>query len=80
MTKFTSTQIIYEKPLNNFVQRLFSVFSYNNALIAAHGQPDAMHGDTYIYFVNGEPSIGFSFEIEGHRVHEITMGVIRSSI
>ena len=48
-----------------------------NTLIAAYGQPDVMHGDQYIYFVNGDTSIGFVFEIEANRVDEIKMGVIR---
>ena len=48
-----------------------------NTLIAAYGQPDVMRGDQYIYFVNGDTSIGFVFEIEANRVDEIKMGVIR---
>ena len=48
-----------------------------NTLIAAYGQPDVMRGDQYIYFVNGDNSIGFVFEIEANRVDEIKMGVIR---
>ena len=48
-----------------------------NALIAAYGQPDAIHGDDYIYYVDGDQTIGFSFEIEHGRVDEIRMGVIR---
>ena len=48
-----------------------------NTLIAAYGQPDVIHGDQYIYFVNGDTSIGFVFEIEANRVDEIKMGVIR---
>ena len=46
-------------------------------MIAAYGQPDVMRGDQYIYFVNGDTSIGFVFEIEANRVDEIKMGVIR---
>ncbi len=48
-----------------------------NALIAAYGQPDAIHGNDYIYYVDGDQTIGFSFEIEHGRVDEIRMGVIR---
>ena len=48
-----------------------------NTLIAAYGQPDAIHGDKYIYFVEGDSSIGFIFEIERDRVDEIKMGLIR---
>ena len=48
-----------------------------NALIAAYGQPDAIHGDKYIYFAEGNTSIGFVFEIENGRVDEIKMGLIR---
>ena len=48
-----------------------------NTLIAAYGQPDVMRGDQYIYFVNGDTSIGFVFEIEANRVDEIKMGVTR---
>lgn len=48
-----------------------------NTLIAAYGQPDAIHGDKYIYFVDGDSSIGFIFEIERDRVDEIKMGLIR---
>lgn len=48
-----------------------------NTLIAAYGQPDAIHGDKYIYFVDGDSSIGFIFEIERDRVDEIKMGRIR---
>lgn len=48
-----------------------------NALVAAYGQPDAIRGDKYIYYVDGDASIGFSFEIENGRVDEINMGLIR---
>mgnify|MGYP000880341955 FL=1 len=48
-----------------------------NTLIAAYGKPDAIHGDKYIYFVDGDSSIGFIFEIERDRVDEIKMGLIR---
>lgn len=48
-----------------------------NTLIAVYGQPDAIHGDKYIYFVDGDSSIGFIFEIERDRVDEIKMGLIR---
>ena len=48
-----------------------------NALVAAYGQPDAIRGDKYIYYADGDASIGFSFEIENGRVDEIDMGVIR---
>lgn len=48
-----------------------------NTLIAAYGQPDLIRGDKYIYFVKGDSSIGLSFEIEGNRVDEIKMGLIR---
>ena len=48
-----------------------------NALIAAYGQPDVIHGDDYIYYVDGDQTIGFSFEIERGHVDEIRMGVIR---
>ena len=48
-----------------------------NALVAAYGQPDAIRGDKYIYYADGDASTGFSFEIENGRVDEIDMGVIR---
>ena len=48
-----------------------------NALIAAYGQPDAMRGDQYIYYAEGDAAIGFMFEIENGRVDEIKMGMIR---
>ena len=48
-----------------------------NALIATYGQPDAIRGDKYIYFAEGNTSIGFTFEIENGRVDEIRMGLIR---
>ena len=48
-----------------------------SALIAAYGQPDTIRGDHYIYFADGDRTIGFSFEIENNRVDEIKMGVIR---
>ncbi|WP_037366642.1 hypothetical protein [Selenomonas sp. FOBRC6] len=48
-----------------------------NALVAAYGQPDAIRGDKYIYYVDGDASIGFNFEIENGRVDEINMGLIR---
>ena len=48
-----------------------------NALISVYGQPDAIRGDKYIYFVDGDAAIGFSFEIENGHVDEINMGVIR---
>ena len=48
-----------------------------NVLVAAYGQPDAIRGDKYIYYVDGDASIGFSFEIENGRVDEINMGLIR---
>ena len=48
-----------------------------NTLIAAYGQPDTIRGDDYIYFVDGDQTIGFAFEIENNRVDEIKMGVIR---
>ena len=48
-----------------------------NTLVATYGQPDVVRGDKYIYFVNGDNSIGFVFEIENNRVDEIEMGVIR---
>lgn len=47
-----------------------------NTLIAAYGQPDAIHDDKYIYFVDGDSSIGFTFEIAGSHVKEIKMGII----
>ena len=47
-----------------------------NALIATYGQPDAIRGDKYIYFAEGNTSIGFTFEIENGRVDEIRMGLI----
>lgn len=48
-----------------------------STLIATYGQPDVMRGDKYIYFVNGDSSIGFIFEIEGNRIEEFKMGEIR---
>ena len=48
-----------------------------NTLIAAYGQPDVIRGDKYIYFADGDSSIGFIFEIERNHVDEIKMGVIR---
>ena len=48
-----------------------------NALIATYGQPDAMRGDQYIYYAEGDAAIGFMFEIENGRVDEIKMGMIR---
>lgn len=48
-----------------------------NTLIAAYGQPDAIRGDKYIYFAEGNTSIGLTFEIENGRVDEIEMGLIR---
>ena len=54
-----------------------AVGSNVNALIAAYGQPDAIRGDKYIYFADGDSSIGFIFEIERNHVDEIKMGVIR---
>ena len=47
-----------------------------NALIAAYGQPDAIHGDHYIYFADNSRTIGLSFEIENNRVDEIEMGIL----
>ena len=47
-----------------------------NALIAAYGQPDAIRSDHYIYFVDGDRTIGFNFEVENNRVDEIKMGVL----
>lgn len=48
-----------------------------NALIASYGQPDVLHDDKYIYFVDDNQTIGFIFEIENNRVDEINMGIIR---
>ena len=48
-----------------------------NKVIAAYGQPDVIRGDKYIYLVEGDSSIGLTFEIENGRVDEIKMGVIR---
>ena len=47
-----------------------------NTLLAAYGKPDAVRGDHYIYYVNGDQTIGFVFEIEHNRVDEIEMGTI----
>ena len=47
-----------------------------NTLLAAYGKPDAVRGDHYIYYVNGNQTIGFVFEIEHNRVDEIEMGTI----
>ena len=47
-----------------------------NALIAVYGQPDAIHGDHYIYFADNSRTIGLSFEIENNRVDEIEMGIL----
>jgi hypothetical protein len=47
-----------------------------NALFAAYGAPDAIQGDHYIYYVNGDQTIGFVFEIEHNKIDEIEMGTI----
>lgn len=48
-----------------------------NTLLATYGQPDAVRGDDYIYYVEGDRTIGLVFEIENKRVDEIKMGLIR---
>ncbi|MBF1691404.1 MAG: hypothetical protein HXO84_01515 [Selenomonas sp.] len=48
-----------------------------SALIAAYGQPDVIHGDDYIYRVDGDNSVGLTFEIEHGRVAEFCVGTIR---
>ena len=70
-------QVEVDKPNGIQTAANIAVGTDVNALIAAYGQPDAIHGDTYIYFVDGDSSIGLSFEIERNRVDEIKMGLIR---
>ena len=53
-----------------------AVGSNVNVLVATYGQPDAIRGDKYIYFADGDSSIGFTFEIENGRIEEINMGLI----
>ena len=70
-------QVEVDKPNGVQTAANIAVGTDVNALIAAYGQPDAIHGDKYIYFVDGDSSIGLSFEIERNRVDEIKMGLIR---
>lgn len=70
-------QVEVDKPNGIQTAENIAVGTDVNALIAAYGQPDAIHGDKYIYFVEGDSSIGLSFEIEHNRVDEIKMGLIR---
>ena len=70
-------QVEVDKPNGVQTAANIAVGTDVNTLIAAYGQPDAIHGDTYIYFVDGDSSIGLSFEIERNRVEEIKMGLIR---
>ena len=70
-------QVEVDKPNGIQTAANIAVGTDVNALIAAYGQPDAIHGDKYIYFVDGDSSIGLSFEIERNRVDEIKMGLIR---
>ena len=60
-----------------YTQDNITVGSDLSALIAAYGQPDAIHGDDYIYRVDGDDSVGLTFEIEHGRVAEFCVGTIR---
>ena len=60
-----------------YTQDNITVGSDLSALIAAYGQPDAIHGDDYIYRVDGDNSVGLTFEIEHGRVAEFCVGTIR---
>lgn len=43
---------------------------------AAYGEPDKVRHDKYIYYSQDRSDIGFVFEIEDDKVHEIEMGYI----
>lgn len=43
---------------------------------AAYGEPDKIRHDKYIYYSQDRSDIGFVFEIENDKVHEIEMGYI----
>lgn len=60
-----------------YTQDNITVGSDLSALIAAYGQPDVIHGDDYIYRVDGDNSVGLTFEIEHGRVAEFCVGTIR---
>ena len=70
-------QVEVDKPNGIQTAANIAVGTDVNALIAAYGQPDAIHGDKYVYYADGDSSIGLSFEIERNRVEEIKMGLIR---
>ncbi|MBF1715309.1 MAG: hypothetical protein HXO85_06840, partial [Selenomonas sp.] len=60
-----------------YTQDNITVGSDLSALIAAYGQPDVIHGDDYIYRVDGDNGGGLTFEIEHGRVAEFCVGTIR---
>lgn len=43
-------------------------------LIAAYGEPDAVYGDEYVYYLAGSRSEGLSFDMEHGKVKEIECG------
>lgn len=46
------------------------------AVKAAYGEPDKIHGDKYIYYCDANRDLGIVFEIENNKVDEIEIGYL----
>ena len=45
-------------------------------LKSIYGEPDKIHEEDYIYFIEGMQGVGLKFEIKNGKVHEISCGLL----